>query len=43
MPALLNFSFPATALRLVTWPGEDGALPRSWLVGNDPRALELEP
>lgn len=42
-PALLSFSLPAVALRLADPPAGRGALPRNWLRGNDPRALELPP
>lgn len=42
-PALLNFSLPAVALRLADRPADRSALPRDWVRGNDPRALELSP
>lgn len=41
-PAPLNMSLPATAVRLVDLPVDDGELPRSWRLGNNPRRFELD-
>jgi hypothetical protein len=40
-PAVLNFSLPATVLRLTELSGGDVEPPASWLSGNDPRTLRL--
>jgi Glycosyltransferase family 87 len=42
-PALLNFSVPAVALRLLEPPQGSGPLPSNWVVGNDPGQLALSP
>lgn len=40
-PAVLNFSLPATVLRLADPPAQGGAVPPDWENGNDPRQLRL--
>ena len=40
-PALLNFSLPAVALRLLDPPAAGAPLPPRWVVGNDPGQLVL--
>lgn len=40
-PAFLNFSFPATVLRIADPPSQGGVMPLDWRNGNDPRQLHL--
>ncbi|NOZ96089.1 MAG: DUF2029 domain-containing protein [Acidobacteria bacterium] len=40
-PAVLNFSLPATVLRIADPPRSDGAVPAAWTYGDDPRRLHL--
>ena len=42
-PALKNFSFPATALRVLDPPRSGRPLPAAWIKGNDPAWLVLRP
>ncbi len=41
-PAVLNYSLPATALRLASLDDAGGEPPTPWLVGNNPESLQLD-
>jgi hypothetical protein len=39
-PAFLNLSAPATVLRVVSYPRDEGGIPKGWLAGNNPSDFE---